>query len=97
MRITDLTLTLFAWDDLPTVGYSPHNPRIAGGSQLGLLTLSTDQGVEGHAFLGSAMRSAELDAVSLIRSLKPVVVGEDPMDRERLYARLWKRHRSTSS
>ena len=96
MRITEMTVTLFAWDDLPTVEYSPHNPRIAGSSQLGLVTLSTDGGVEGHAFLGSSMRSAELDAVSLIRSLKPMVVGEDPLDRERLYARLWKRHRSTT-
>ena len=67
MRITDVTLTLFAWDDLPTVEYSPHNPRISGSSQLGLVTVSTDQGVEGHAFLGSAMRSAELDAGILAR------------------------------
>lgn len=96
MRITDVTVTLFAWDDLPMVEYSAHNPRISGSSQLGLVTLATDQGVEGHAFLGSAMRSAELDAVSLIRSLKPMVVGEDPLDRERLYARLWRRHRSTT-
>ena len=96
MRITDMTLTLFAWDELPAVEYSPHNPRIAGSSQLGLVTLSTDQGVDGHAFLGSSMRSAELDAVSLVRSLKPMVVGEDPLDRECLYARLWKRHRSTT-
>ena len=96
MKITDVSLTLFAWDDLPRLEYSPHNARISGSSQLGLVTVSTDQGVEGHAFLGSAMRSAELDALSLIRSLKPAVMGEDPLDRERLYARLWKRHRSTT-
>jgi L-alanine-DL-glutamate epimerase-like enolase superfamily enzyme len=96
MKITDLTVTLFAWDDLPRLEYSPQNPRISGSSQLGLITVSTDQGVEGHAFLGSAMRSAELDAISLIRALKPVVLGEDPLDRERLYARLWTRHRSTT-
>jgi L-alanine-DL-glutamate epimerase-like enolase superfamily enzyme len=96
MRITDVTVTLFAWDELPAIEYSPHNPRIAGTSQLGLVTVRTDQGVEGHAFLGSAMRSAELDAVSLVRVLKPMVMGEDPLDRERLYAQLWKRHRLTT-
>ncbi len=96
MKITDVTLTLFAWDDLPRLEYSAHNARITGSSQLGLVTVTTDQGLEGHAFLGSAMRPAELDAVSLIRTLKPVVMGEDPLDRERLYARLWKRHRSTT-
>ena len=72
MRITDLTVTLFAWDDLPAVDYSPHNPRVAGTSQLGLVKVSTDQGAEGHAFLGSAMRSAELDAVSLVRTLNGI-------------------------
>ena len=96
MRITDVNLTLFGWDSLPAIEYSSHNARISGSSQLGLVTISTDQGVEGHAFLGSAMRSAELDALSLIHALKPVVLGEDPLDRERLYARLWKRHRSTT-
>lgn len=96
MRITDLTVALFAWEGLPSIEYSPHNPTTASQSQLGLVSIATDQGVEGHAFLGSAMRSAELDAVSLVRALKPVVIGEDPLDRELLYGRLWKRHRSTT-
>jgi L-alanine-DL-glutamate epimerase-like enolase superfamily enzyme len=97
MKITDVSLTLFAWDDLPRLEYSAHNARISGNSQLGLLTVSTDQGVEGHAFLGSAMRTAELDALSLIRVLKPALLGEDPLERERLYRRLWNRHRSTTN
>ena len=96
MRITDLTVTLFGWEDLPAIEYSPHNPRTANRSQLGLVAIATDQGVEGHAFLGSAMRSAELDAVSLVQALKPVVLDEDPLNRELLYGRLWKRHRSTT-
>ena len=49
-----------------------------------------DQGVQGHAFLGSAMRGAHLDGQSLIQFLKPTVVGQDPLDRERLYQALWK-------
>jgi len=96
MRIRDLTVTLFAWEGLPAIEYSPHNPTTASRSQLGLVTLATDEGIEGHAFLGSAMRSAELDAGSLVSALKPVVIGEDPLDRERLYGRLWRRHRSTT-
>ena len=96
MKITDLKVTLFTWDGLPAIDYSPHNATTGSQSQLGLVTVSTDEGVEGHAFLGSAMRSAELDAVSLVRALKPVVLGEDPLARERLYGRLWRRHRSTT-
>ena len=54
MKITDVTLTLFAWDDIPATTYGRHTGRFGGKSQLGLLALATDEGVEGHAFLGSA-------------------------------------------
>ena len=52
MKITDVTLTLFAWDDIPATTYGSHTGRFGGKSQLGLLRLITDQGLEGHAFLG---------------------------------------------
>jgi L-alanine-DL-glutamate epimerase-like enolase superfamily enzyme len=96
MKITDLTLTLFAWPDIPATQYGRHTGRFSGESQLGLLTLTTDQGVEGHAFLGSAMRGAHFDAQSLVHYLKPVVIGQDPLDRERLYQALWQRNRATT-
>ena len=51
MKITDVTLTLFAWDDIPPTQYGQHS-RFAGSSALGLLRIATDEGVEGHAFLG---------------------------------------------
>src|SRR4029434_9095738 len=60
MKITDVTLTLFAWDDIPPTQYGQHS-KFAGSSALGLLRLITDQGIEGHAFLGSASNSAAVD------------------------------------
>jgi L-alanine-DL-glutamate epimerase-like enolase superfamily enzyme len=96
MKITDVTLTLFAWDDIPVTQYGQHTGKFSGQSQLGLLTISTDEGVEGHAFLGSASRGANIDAESLIQHLKPVVMDQDPLDRERLYQGLWKRNRNTT-
>jgi L-alanine-DL-glutamate epimerase-like enolase superfamily enzyme len=42
------------------------------------------------------MRSASLDAQSLIRFLTPLVLGQDPLDRERLWQALWQRNRSTT-
>ena len=97
MRISDVTLTLFAWPGIPPTIYGRHTGRFGGESQFGLLTLSTDEGVEGQAFLGSAMRGAHLDGVSLVEVLKPVVLGQDPLDRERLYHALWQRGRSTTA
>ena len=96
MKITDVTLTLFAWGDIPPTTYGRHTGRFSGASQLGLLAHQTDDGVEGHAFLGSAMRGAHLDGESLIQKLKPLVMGQDPLDRERLYQALWSRSRQTT-
>ncbi len=96
MKIDDVTLTLFAWDDIPATIYGGHTGEFKGRSHLGLLTLKTDEGVEGHAFLGSASRTAEHDAGSLIRHLKPTVMGQNPLDRERLWQGLWQSYRSTT-
>src|SRR2546427_12044456 len=42
------------------------------------------------------MRGAHLDAVSLIQYLKPVVLGQDPLERERLYPAMSQRSRATT-
>ncbi len=96
MKITDLTVTLFAWDDIPATKYGKLAPTFEGSSQLGLVTIATDEAFEGHAFLGNASRSAELDALSITRHLKPVVVDQDPLDRERIYQDLASRYRMTT-
>ena len=96
MKITDFTLTLFNWEGIPSTSYGQHTGRFSGVSQLALLTIGTDEGVEGHAFVGAASRSAEIDAWSLIHYLKPIVVGQNPLDRERLHHDLMSRTRSTT-
>lgn len=96
MKIDDVTLTLFAWDDIPATRYGSHTGQFSGQSQLGLLTIKTDDGVEGHAFLGAASRSATIDAQSLVDYLKPMVMGQDPMEHERLYKGLHSRLRATT-
>lgn len=94
MKITDVTLTLFAWDDIPPTTYGAHTGRFSGKSALGLLRLVTDQGLEGHAFLGSAMNPATSDGQALISHLKPVLIGKDPFRREHINQEIWKRQRS---
>ena len=96
MKITDVTVTLFAWDDIPARQYGRHTGRFGGKSELGLVTITTDEGVVGHAFLGSSKRGAQLDAASLIRFLKPLVMGQNPLDRERLYQQMWRGNRNTT-
>lgn len=97
MKITDLTLTLFAWDDIPATSYGAHRGTFAGSSTLGLVAIETDEGITGHAFLGSAMNGADVDGESLIRYLKPIVMGQNPLDRERLNETMWRRGRTTTA
>jgi L-alanine-DL-glutamate epimerase-like enolase superfamily enzyme len=97
MKISDVTITLFAWDDLPARQFGRHTGRMAGGrSELGLVSIRTDDGVVGHSFLGSSSRGANFDAASLIQFLKPLVIGQNPLDRERLYQQMWARNRNTT-
>jgi L-alanine-DL-glutamate epimerase-like enolase superfamily enzyme len=93
MKITDITVTLFAWDDIPPTQYARTTGRFAGSSDLGLVTIRTDQGLEGHAFLGASSRAGSVDARIVTSVLKPLLIGEDPLDRERLFERMWQRAR----
>jgi L-alanine-DL-glutamate epimerase-like enolase superfamily enzyme len=97
MKITDVVITLFAWDDLPARQFGRHTGKMPGGrSELGLVAIRTDDGVEGHSFLGSSSRGANYDAGSLIGFLKPLLMGQNPLDRERLYQQMWARNRNTT-
>lgn len=96
MKIDDVALTLFEWPGIPSTKYGRHTGQFKGSSQLGLLTVRTDGGVEGHAFLGASSRPASLDAQSMMDQLKPVLMGQDPLDRERLYREMCRRLRTTT-
>jgi L-alanine-DL-glutamate epimerase-like enolase superfamily enzyme len=84
MKIDDVTLTIFTWDGIPPTTYHK-GAGASGSSSLGLLRIGTDQGLEGHAFLGSAGNPAAMDGAHLIRSLKPLLMGRDPTQREHIH------------
>ena len=56
MKITDVTLTLFAWTDIPATTYGRHTGRFSGKSQLGLLASRRTTASKGAR--SSAPRSA---------------------------------------
>ena len=68
MKITDVTVTLFKWEGIPVTNYSPLSGKIGGESDLGLVTISTDEGIDGHAFLGSSSQPASLDVSRLLNT-----------------------------
>ncbi len=95
MKIDHVSLTIFTWDNIPRTSYH------AGSftqpvSNLGLLRIHTDSGHEGHAFLGSASNPASMDGPGLIRWIKPLLIGANPFERERLHARMLKLSRNVT-
>ena len=97
MKIDDVSVTIFTWDNIPATRY--HQGALASsGSNLGLLRIHTDEGLEGHAFLGAATNPASMDGPQLIRSLKPMLMGQNPLERERIHGamRLVSAHRQLS-
>ncbi len=80
MKITDVTVTLFSWDNIPETHYRKGWAPIKGNVEMGLVAILTDEGVTGHSFLGNSSQSAATDAGQLISTLKPVLLGRDPGD-----------------
>jgi len=91
MKITKVSVTLFAWDTIPAISYHGVVRTGREAHDQGLVTISTDEGVEGHAFLGKGLAPASTDAAQIAKYLKPLLVGRDPLDRERLNEMIWKR------
>ena len=68
-----------------------------GKKLLGVLTISTDEGIEGHSFLGSSRQGADAHTGPLLEFLKPLVVGRNPLDSGAIWKDMWKQNRSVST
>ena len=85
MKITDVTVTLFKWENIPVKSYDHEVKMVTNRADLGLVKIKTDEGTEGHALLGLCVHPASLEAPYIIRFLKPILLGQNPLDRERLF------------
>ena len=95
MKITNVKVDMFNWDSEPWrtgVGTSFGKTR-----QLGVVTVETDEGISGNAFLGSSRVGADHFAPSLIEFIKPIVMGRNPQDIGAIWWDLWKMNRSVST
>lgn len=96
MKIKDVTATLWKWEDIPPTRYTRTvSSSEAGSTTMSLIRIVSDDGVEGRSFLGSALGSGERDANVLIGALKPMLIGQDPLDREKLWNTMMRRTRGS--
>lgn len=94
MRISDVTVTVWEWTDIPPTRYTRTIASSASlSTKMGLVHITTDEGPDGYAFLGSALGSGDRDSATLIDRLKPMLVGEDPLARERIWQTMMRRTR----
>ena len=61
MKITDVTLTLFAWESIPATIYGHHTARPTGTAISACSRSRPMRAIEGHAFLGTSSNPASLD------------------------------------
>ena len=95
MKITNVKVEMFNWRSEPWmtgVGTTFGDTR-----QLGIVTVETDEGVSGNAFLGSSRMGANHFAPGLIEFIKPIVMGRNPQDIGAIWWDMWKMNRSVST
>lgn len=89
MKISDIKVTIWEWHDIPPTRYTS---RVASTSsrtaQMALVRVLTDDGLEGNAFLGSALSALGNDPNLIVERFKPMLIGEDPLARERIWQRM---------
>lgn len=94
MKITDLKLTVTERKTVPWRGTGMGNVDTTGRAALGILTISTDEGVEGHAMVGGYQIGASQAVKPLTMQVKPFLLGRNPLDVGGIWADLVKRVRS---
>lgn len=94
MKISGVRVTTWRWSDIPMTRYTK---TIASAGTfdtvMALVQIEANDGTIGHSFLGSSLGSASLDAQILVDRFKPMLLGEDPLARERLWQTMMRRSR----
>ena len=91
MKITNVKVDVFDW---PTPEWKVGSHMRFGGKRLlGVVTVETDEGVSGHAFLSRPDHHAQ----PLIDVIKPRIIGKNPQDIGAIWKDLWKQNRAVST
>ena len=89
MKITDVKVTVWEWKDIPPTRYTSRvTSSESRSAQMALVRILTNEGLEGHAFLGSALSPLGNDPQTIVERFKPMLIGEDALARERIWQRM---------
>src|SRR5688572_21855649 len=85
MKITAVSITVFSRESKAGSALVAHLPGTRSTSRVGLLRIETDEGITGVSLLGGAIGPVDTDGRTVLTELKPLLIGQDPLERERLY------------
>lgn len=95
MKITNVKVDMFNWK---TEAWKTGVGTMFGDTrQLGIVTVETDEGISGNAFLGSSRMGADHFAPGLIEFIKPMLMGRNPQDIGAIWWDMWKMNRSVTT
>lgn len=87
MKITDITIDVIE-RVAPPVRVQDERSDLGGTTNQGVLRVTTEDGLEGNAFVGDQAADSTQRMHSIIEILKPAMMGRDSSDREWLWNRL---------
>jgi len=87
MKITDITIDVIERNTV-SVRVQDERSDLGGTTTQGVLRVKTDAGIEGHAFVGDQGADSSQRMASIIKILKPAMIGREPSDREWLWNQL---------
>ena len=91
MKIIDVKVTVWKWDNIPPTQYTKDFKSLDSRStNMALVQILTDENITGYAFMGHSMATQSYNAQLIIEKYKPGLVGKDPLDRERIWQNLSK-------
>lgn len=90
MKIDDISAVVA---EIPSQAINPLATRRPGPAQWGVLRVRTDDGIEGYGSLVAPGEAPEATATKIMRVVKPVLVGRDPLDIGSIWSELWRRRR----
>ena len=95
MKITNVKVDMFNWK---TEAWKTGVGTTFGDTrQLGIVTVETDEGVSGNAFLGSSRMGADHFVKGMMEFITPIVMGRNPQDIGAIWWEMWKMNRSVST
>ena len=96
MKITEIELIISRVEEPGTLDESPakrgENSGVPPVSEIVVVTVKTDAGIDGHGF-GWGVKGGARVAHAIAEVYRPELVGEDPLDRERLWQKAHKADR----